>query len=290
MVDRKRAQAEFSMLLVAFIWGATFVIVKNALADIGPFLFLGLRFLIAFLVLALFSFKNLKQITPSTLAAGSWLGLFLFIGYVFQTIGLKYTSSSNAGFITGINVVLVPIITAVMSRTLPDFKIVVTVILATIGLYFMSVTGGGLNLGLGDILVLVCAFAFALHIVFVAKFSFKHNAVAITSVQILFVGIICMIIGICTEPWPRVLSLQTWSAIFITSIFATSMAFLLQNALQKYSTPTRFAIVLATEPVFAGLAGYLWGHEILSLRALFGAALILTAMLMAILFKKKAEI
>jgi drug/metabolite transporter (DMT)-like permease len=274
------------MMLVALIWGVTFVLVKNALADISPFLFLGIRFILAFLVLAIFSFKNIIKVKWSTIGAGCLLGLFLFIGYVFQTVGLQYTSSSNAGFITGVSVVLVPIMFYIKKRLWPDWQTSLTVIMAAAGLFLLSVPAGKFALGYGDLLVLVCAFGFALHIVFVSRYSHQHNAVAITGVQILFVGVLCLIIGLSTETMPRHLSPETITAIIVTSVFATSLAFLLQNYLQKFSTPTRFAVVLTSEPVFAAMAGFIWAHEILTARAYTGAALILLAMLLSILLRK----
>ncbi|MDD3268994.1 MAG: DMT family transporter [Syntrophomonadaceae bacterium] len=282
----KRLQAELSMILVACIWGTTFVIVKNALADIGPFLFLGIRFIAAFIMLAILSFSNIRRISWSTLGYGCLIGTFLLLGYTFQTVGLKYTTSSNAGFITGISVVLVPIIYAILNRTRPDLKTTITVLLATAGLYLLSFKNNDFTLAYGDFLVLICAFGFAFHIVFVDRYSYRHNPVAITGIQILFVGIVSMIIGLNCEPWPQHFSANLVSAIFITSVFATSLAFLLQNAMQKYSTPTRFAIVLTTEPLFAALAGYLWANEMLSQRAMAGAALILVSMLVSILTRK----
>ncbi|NLB88336.1 MAG: DMT family transporter [Syntrophomonadaceae bacterium] len=283
MQEKNRKIAELSMLLVALIWGTTFVIVKNALADIGPFLFLGLRFIIAFLFLALVSYKQFLKITPSTIFYGSIIGFFLFIGYVFQTIGLIYTTSSNAGFITGLSVVLVPVIYALLQKTIPNIKTIISVLLATTGLFLLSFTSNDFTLNYGDSLVLVCAFGFALHIIFVDRYSHQHNPIAITCVQILFVGLLCMGIGLATEPWPTNFTFNVIQAILVTSILATSLAFLLQNAMQKYSTPTRFAIVLATEPVFAAAAGYFWANEVLSERALIGAVLILVAMLVAII-------
>jgi drug/metabolite transporter (DMT)-like permease len=280
---RNRIGAELSMLLVAFIWGTTFVIVKNGLNDIEPFLFLGLRFILAFLVLAALAGKSILRATLATWLAGSLLGIFLFIGYTFQTIGLQYTTSSNAGFITGVSVVLVPIIDSTLKKAWPSVSTLITVVIAAAGLFLLSVPAGQFRLSYGDMLVLVCAFGFAIHIVLVDRYSHKHDVVAITAVQILFVGIVCLGIGLICETWPVKLTPNAVRAILITSILATSLAFLLQNGLQKYSTPTRIAVVLTMEPVFAAMAGYLWASELLSPRALIGAALILCSMLFAVL-------
>lgn len=282
----QRSQAEISMLIVAFIWGTTFVMTKNALADIGPFLFLGIRFMMAFILLTLLSFKSIKLIDRSALRNGIIIGLFLLIGYVFQTVGLQYTSSSNAGFITGLSVVLVPIIYSIINRRLLGASIIFTVLLAAAGLYLMSVQPGTFHLGRGDLLVLVCAIGFAMHIILVDRYSHRHNPVAITAVQILFVAVVCLLIGLIFEPFPQSFPTSVIGAIIVTAVFATTMAFLLQNAMQQYSTPTRFAIILTMEPVFAGMAGYLWGGDILTLRIIAGMALILAAMLLSILGKK----
>lgn len=285
----KRSKAELSMVIVACIWGATFVLVKNALNDIGPFLFLGLRFILAFFILVALAWSSFKKTRLATVGYGCLLGFFLFIGYVFQTVGLKYTSSSHAGFITGISVVLVPIIYAFMHRRLPELRVIITVVLAAAGLFLLSIQDDSFRLSFGDLLVLICAFGFAFHIVFVDRYSFRHNAVAITAIQILFVGVLSLAIGLIADPWPGILSARLIGALLITSVFATSLAFLLQNAMQKYSTPTRFAIVLATEPVFAALAGAIWAGERLSQRGLIGAALILVSMLISILTRKAKE-
>ena len=283
----KQTQAELGMLLVAFIWGITFVLVKNALVDIGPYLFLGIRFILAFIILAVISSDTIKMVTLPTLRDGTLLGFFLLVGYVFQTVGLQYTTASNAGFITGLSVVLVPLLYSALNRTLPTIGTICTVILAAAGLYLLSVPAGSLRLAYGDLLVLVCAFAFAGHIVFVDRLSHQHHSSAITGVQILFVGIACLILGLLYEPFPAVWTRNAMVAIFITAVFATTLAYLLQNSLQHYSTPTRIAVILTAEPVFAALAGYLWAGETFDIRGIVGAGLILLAMLLSILIRRK---
>jgi drug/metabolite transporter (DMT)-like permease len=238
------------------------------------------------LVLAALSFKDIVKIRLSTLGAGALLGLFLFIGYVFQTLGLQYTTSSNAGFITGVSVVLVPIIYAIMNKKKPSLITTITVAMATVGLFFLSIPDGSLTPTYGDSLVLICDFGFAFHIIYVDRYSHQHNALAITGVQILFVGLLCLAIAFLAEPIPARITFNAMFAIIVTSVFATAMAFLLQNYLQQFSTPTRFAVVLTTEPVFAAIAGYFWADEHLSTLAVIGAALILLAMLLSIIFRK----
>jgi drug/metabolite transporter (DMT)-like permease len=276
------------MLFVACIWGTTFVIVKNALIDIGPFWFVGIRFFLAFLVLASLSYKDIIKIRFSTLWTGGLLGIFLFIGYVFQTLGLRFTTSSNAAFITGVSVVLVPIIYSLLHKKKPSLITTITVAMAGVGLYLISVPIGTFTLTYGDSLVLISAFGFAFHIIYVDFYSHKHNPIAITGLQILFVGVLCILIGVLVEPLPNRIPFNAMFAIVVTAVLATALAFLLQNYLQKYSTPTRFAVVLTTEPVFAAVAGYFWAGEHLSPTGIIGAALILLAMLLSIVLKKKS--
>ncbi|MDD3852267.1 MAG: DMT family transporter [Syntrophomonadaceae bacterium] len=283
-----RLKADLSMLLVAFIWGTTFVIVKNALLEIGPFLYLGLRFLLAFAVLASLSPQNIGKVNRNGLATGMLMGLVLLFGYAFQTVGLQYTTSSNAGFVTGVSVVLVPIIYFSLHRRLPPPGTIVAVVSVTIGLYMLSVPDGLSSIAYGDLLILVCALCFAIHIVLVDSYSYLYNAIAITGIQILFVGLICLGIGLAIEPWPANFSVSLIAAIIITAVFATALAFLLQNALQKYSTPTRFAIVLTAEPVFAALAGFWFAGEMFSTKALIGASLILGSMIISIMSRRLA--
>ncbi len=285
-----RSKAELSMLAVAFIWGTTFVVVKDALKDIGPFLFLGLRFILAFVALALLAPAEMRKIKLSTIGFGALIGLFLLIGYVNQTVGLKFTTASNAGFITGVSVVLVPIIYALLNWRRPSSRTIITVASATVGLYLLSFQDGTIELALGDFLVLICAFGFAFHIVLVDRYSHQHNPVAITGIQILFVGIVCLAIGLIFEPRPVIISPRAFSAIIVTSIFATSLAFFVQNIMQKHSTPTRFAIVLTTEPVFAAATAYYWAGEILTRQAMAGGAIIIISMLISILTRKEKNL
>ncbi|MEN6391035.1 MAG: DMT family transporter [Syntrophomonas sp.] len=286
----KRAQAEMSMLMVSLIWGTTFVVVKIVLSEIGPFIFIGLRFVIAFAALSLLSPGSLRFFKASTWSSGFLLGFFLLLGYAFQTIGLKYTSASNAGFITGVSVVIVPIICSLIGRRWPSFRTIVTVVTAVAGLYLLFFQQPPFTLARGDLLVLVGAFGFALHIVFVDLYSHKHNAVAITAIQILLVGVFSLAVGSVVESWPRQLSHQAIGALLITSIFATALAFWVQNIMQKYSTSTRFAIVLTTEPLFAALAAWAWAGEHLTRQAWAGGGLIVLSMIISILTRREKNL
>lgn len=276
----KSLKADLYLIAVAFVWGTTFILVKDALAYIGVYTFLGIRFIAAAGFLYLMTFKILPKINWPTVKAGMVVGLFLLAGYIFQTIGLKYTTASNAGFITGLSVVMVPIIYGIYTWSLPEGNTILGVLLAAVGLFLLSVTSD-FSMSYGDILVLCCAFGFAMHIIMVGRYSAVYNPIALTIIQILFVGIVSISIGIATEPWSPVLNGPVIQALIITSVFATALAFLIQNMVQKFSTATRTALIFITEPVFAAGFAYFYAGELLTTRALIGCALIIGGMILS---------
>ncbi len=277
----KQLKADLALLAVAFVWGATFVVVQDALADITPHYFNAIRFSLAFIFLALVYWRRLKNISRNTALRGILIGIFLFLGYALQTVGLQYTSASNAGFITGLSVVLVPILTAVMLRKLPTPLAVLGVISATVGLTLLSLNQGLSNINVGDILVFFCAIAFALQIIMVGKYAPLHDSVQLAIMQIALVAVASLCFGVATENPPVALTKTVWIALLITAIPATALAFLIQNTVQKYTSPTHTAIIFAMEPVFAALTAFLVNGEVLTTKQLLGCGLILMGMLIA---------
>jgi drug/metabolite transporter (DMT)-like permease len=208
------------------------------------------------------------------------IGIFLFIGYVFQTIGLQYTTASNAGFITGLNVVIVPIFVAYYQRKFPPKTIVLGVICATLGLAMLSL-GDNLAINSGDPIVLICAFCFAAHIFLVGRFAPEVNATVLAAFQILTVAVLS---GLCTlvipQP-PMIFSGYVWFSLILTAVICTSLAFFLQSKMQQFTSASHTAIIFAAEPVFAAIFAYLLAQEILSLRGYIGAAFVLAGILIA---------
>jgi drug/metabolite transporter (DMT)-like permease len=254
--------------------------VKDALADIGPFYFLAFRFAAAFLFLGAIYHKQLIKLSRRETEAGIFIGLFLFGGYAFQTVGLKYTGAANAGFITGLSVVLVPLFHTVTSRRLPSGYLASGVLSSLTGLGLLSLNQS-LALNYGDLLVLFCAACFAGHIMMVGKFASHLDPVPLTAVQIGTVAAISLLFGALLETPPRAITGPVWTALLMTAIPATSLAFLVQNKAQKYTSAIHTAIIFTTEPVFAGLGAYILAGEVLSARQLAGCALILAGMLVA---------
>ncbi|MBA7497649.1 putative cystine transporter YijE [subsurface metagenome] len=279
----KGIQAEIYLLGIVIIWGSTFAIIKGVLDQIPTFTFLAYRFLLATLILYLIFWKRIKEnIDKTTLKKGSLIGIFLFMGYAFQTVGLKYTTATKAGFITGLSVVLVPIISHFFIKEKINRNSVIGVILAFIGLWFLNYSSS-FSFNLGDFLVLLCAVSFALHIISVGLYSKKVDYVPLVIVQLATVSVLCLLIAMVFERPELHLSysLHVWWSIVLTGVFATALAFYMQNRFQRYSTATKTAIIFSGEPIFAAVFAYLLLGEKVGLIAWIGGLLIIFGMIVS---------
>ncbi|MDQ1001842.1 drug/metabolite transporter (DMT)-like permease [Neobacillus niacini] len=293
---RKPILADISLLFVTFIWGTTFVLVQNAISLLEPFSFNGIRFLAAAVMLLLWLFiferKQLALLNLKMLASGVFIGFWLFLGYATQTIGLVYTTTSKAGFITGLSVIFVPLFSMFLLKQFPSRNAVIGVSIASIGLFLLTMTDVS-SLNIGDGFVFICAISFALQIIFTGKFSSKYPTLLLTVIQISTVAVLSILSAFIFEDWRRsfnpeiLLAQDVIVALMITSILATALAFWIQTNFQKYTTATRVALIFAMEPVFAAIAGYYWADERLSLSALVGCLLIFAGMIFAELPAKK---
>ncbi|WP_079509487.1 DMT family transporter [Mesobacillus jeotgali] len=290
--------ADLSLLFVALIWGATFVLVQNAISFLEPLSFNAVRFTIAAILLGLwliiFERHQLQKLDRKLILSGIMLGIWLFIGYAFQTLGLLYTTSSKAGFITGLSVVLVPLLMIAILKQRPGMNSIAGVIAATIGLYLLTMSDvSGLNIG--DAFVLICAAGFALHIVFTGKFSSSFPTLILTTVQIFTVAALSAVSSVLFEDWQRafqpdvIFSANVITALLITSVLATALAFFIQTNFQKHTTATRVALIFAMEPVFAAITAYFWAEERLAYSALVGCGMIFAGMILAELPAGKFE-
>lgn len=264
---------------VAVVWGATFIMVKDAVSLYPLYAFLALRFAIAVVALIALFPRVFSRFVPGTLRVGVLAGLFLCAGYVFQTWGLQGTTASKAAFITGMFVVITPFMQAVIMRRLPGWATAVGAIVAVSGLWLLSAAdGGGWNTG--DTRVLICAVAYSAHMIVLGSLGGKHDAGALTLVQLAVTAVVCGAISLATEPIALPGSGSVWIALLITGILASAVAFAIQTYAQRTIPPARTALILISEPAFGGLFGWLAG-EALGVRGLAGAALILGGMVLA---------
>jgi drug/metabolite transporter (DMT)-like permease len=283
--------AHLLLLGVVAVWGATFVLVKDALDDASPLLFNLLRMTLAALALAIVNRRQLRQITRPTLAAGAVVGLFLATGYQFQTAGLARTTAAKSAFITGLVVVFVPLLTAIpgirpANAHAPRAAALLGAALAFAGLLFLTTPPGTTasniftSIGLGDLLTLLCALAFAGHLLSLAHTSPRVPIAQLATLQIAFAALVMAITLPLGGRLYLTLTPRLILALAITSLLATAAAFTIQSWAQQHLPPTHTALLLTLEPVFAWLVSFLFLHERLSHRSLAGAALILAGILL----------
>jgi len=269
------------------IWGAAFVLIKNALADISPLLFNAIRMSLAAMVLAVVFHRELTRFTASSLRSGFLVGVFLFLGNELQTVGLKYTTPSKSAFLTGVSIVLVPVFLALFWRRRISRWVWLGVALAFIGLYLLTIpafAGTGLNLSSmsrGDLLTLASAVVFGFHIIFVGHASQSHPWRQIAVLQIAVTAFLM----ICTVPLAEKVYV-VWSpaviwGIVITGSLSLALAFAVQAWAQQFTPATHTALIFSLEPVFAWVTSFLFLGERLGTRAGLGAFCILAGVLIS---------
>jgi drug/metabolite transporter (DMT)-like permease len=278
---------ELALVGVALIFGATFTVVKDAVARMPPFLFIGIRFALAAGVLAIVG--AFRGLTKRDARLGAITGLALFAGYAFQTVGLQYTTASNAGFITGMFVVFTPVIGAIVFRRLPSSASSLGVILAAGGLVLLAMPSG-FHLRKGDAMEVMTAIAFAAHILLIARLGKDIPALRFAAIQIATTAVLALVWSIGAEHRLGHPDAGTWGGIVLTGVLATAVAFLVQTRAQQEIPPTRTAVILTGEPVFAGVFGYWIAGDRLMARGYIGAVLILAGILVAELFAPAEEV
>jgi len=293
--------AHILLLAVVFVWGTTFVLIKDALADASPLLFNLLRMALAFVALAIVNHRQLRHISGHALFSGLIVGTFLAAGYQFQTAGLARTTPAKSAFITGLVVVFVPLFTIMpalrsTSTSPPRWTTAIGALLAFFGLLLLTTPTGTsfhnifVSIGRGDLLTLACAMAFAGHLLALAHTSHRVPTGQLATLQI---GVAALLMAITLPlggtPYisitPRLLI-----ALAVTSLLATAAAFTIQSWAQQHLPPTHTAVLLTLEPVFACLTSFLVLHEHLGRRALLGATLILAGIALTELLSATAPL
>jgi drug/metabolite transporter (DMT)-like permease len=280
-LSRHHLRAELSLAGVTIIWGTTFVLVKAALEDVSPILFLAIRFALAAIVLLILyraTHSSLRLFRhPKAGVAGLLAGACLALGYLFQTVGLQYTSPSKSAFITSLCVVLVPLLSLIVYRSVPGVGEILAIGVAMSGMWLLTAPETGTGWNAGDLLTLAAATAFAAHVLVLARYAPVIGFAPISLLQVC--GAAAAFAG--TFFWlerPRIiLSPAVIAAILITAVFCTALAFTIQAWAQQQTTASRTALIFALEPISAAATSYMILGEILSRSAAAGAALILAA-------------
>ena len=276
-MKNKKYLAQILLVFVTLIWGATFIIVKDALNDAGPFAFGTLRFTIAGILTLVIVNKSIFTLTKTEIIGGLICGFCLFCGYAFQNFGLMQTSASKSAFITSVSVLMVPIILYLFNIQKIKMKVWFAVVLATIGLYFLLDPRDGM-MNWGDILTFGCALGFAVHIIFQGYYVKKNvRVLPFFLIQAWVVVGLSFINSLLFEPIFAIWSPRLISALLVTGIAATFIAILLMIWAQQILNPSETAIIFSLEPVFATVFAIIFAGEILGLWGYIGGGLIVLA-------------
>jgi drug/metabolite transporter (DMT)-like permease len=274
----KEFKADFSLLIVTLIWGASYPLMSLVVKGIPPFSFLVIRYLISGIILAVICGGKLKKINKATIKAAVFVGGTLGIGCSFQLFGLLYTTPSKSGFITGLSVVFVPVFMGFMYKKLPDKKTILGVILSLLGLWLISIKQGVMDINFGDILTIGCAAVFALQIISVDKFAKEVDVMLLTCLEMFIIGIMSIPPAIVIDKFNITFDLFTLAAMGFMIIFGTIVAHSVQNKMQPLTNPSHAAIIYLAEPVFGAIFSSFLG-DVLTGKALMGCLLILGGMI-----------
>jgi drug/metabolite transporter (DMT)-like permease len=268
-----------AMISIAAVWGSSFVVMKDSLERQNVFSFLSSRFILAALLMFLYKPGVFRGLTKKFIYRGIIAGILLGGGYIFQTYGLTKTTVSNTGFITGLYLVFTPLISLIILKR-HVLKIQwLAVVIATIGLFFISYNG--VTIGLGEILVLISAFIYGAHFVALGEWSDGKNTYALTFIQVATVAALTSIFAF-KDGFQVAPDSTVWLAILYTAFFATFIGFLIQTKAQSVMSATVASVLLATETPFAVFFGLYFHSDPLTLRIITGGSLVMAAMALVI--------
>jgi drug/metabolite transporter (DMT)-like permease len=276
--------APWALLTVSAAWGFSFVVMKDAIERQSVNNFLFTRFTVAVLVMILIRPQMIRQLNKDLLLRGGLAGIFLGLGYIAQTLGLERTGAAITGFITGLYVVLTPVIASfVLKEKITPF-VWRCIALATVGLALLSIRG--FSVGVGEMFVLASAFLFAAHIIALSKWSSGRDVYAMTVVQL---SVCAILAGIASafEGYSLPPDTGVWNVVIFTAVFATAIAFIVQTWSQAHMSATKVAVILTMEVVFAAAFAIVFGGEVLKPQAAIGGVLVIVAMYLIVLKEQK---
>ena len=291
---RTSLKADLAILSITVIWGSSFVLMKNTVHVMGVFAYLTMRFAVAAAILAILFHKPMRTVKPVNVFHGFIIGVFLAAGMSLQVTGLKFVSASTSAFVTGMNVVMVPILSALILRKRPPLEAVAGVLMATAGLFIL--TGGcSESWNLGDTLTVICAFCFSLQIIFIDKFNAHTDPRQTSVIQMVTATLLYGSIWFFFEPGKVCLTWPVTLVVLYTGALGTAFAFAVQTIAQGYTSPTRTALIISCEPVFGALFAFVvpgtdGTTETLTLAMVAGSLLILGGTLLSELNGKECEL
>ena len=302
MKNKKQMEADLMLILVTLCWGVSYYLMDISLGDMDPLTLNAHRFLGAFLIAAIISWKKIKTVNKTTLKYSVLVGIALVFVYIGATFGVKYTSLSNSGFLCAMTVVFTPLISRIFLKQKQDRKVLTAVLMCFVGIALLtlkddfSINKGNLK---GDLLCLMCAFAYAIDLLLTEK-AVSHeevDAYQLGVFQLGVTGVFNLIMAFITEQPHLPSTPSIWGAVLFLAVFCTGVAFVVQPVAQQYTTAAHTGVIFALEPVFAAVVAVIFAHEILSVKSYLGAFLMVASVIvMEIDFgsirkrKKEAEV
>ena len=284
MKVNKQMKADFMLLMVTLCWGVSYYLMDICLGDMDPFTLNSYRFLGAFLIAIVFSWKKVKKVNKATLKYSLAVGLALVVVYFGATFGVKYTTLSNSGFLCALTVVFTPVIAWIFLKQKPNKKLSLVVLICFIGIALLTLKSDfsiNTNNIKGDVLCILGAVAYAVDLLLTEK-AVSHeevDAYLLGVFQLGVTGTINLVMACIIEKPDLPSSPQVWGSVIFLAVFCTGVAFIVQPIAQQYTTASHTGVIFALEPVFAAIVAAVFAGEILSVRAYFGAALMLASIL-----------
>ena len=278
-LNMNERKGEFLVGLALALRASSLLFGKIAMRTMGPFLTIGLRFTIAFILIAVLFRRNLTKVDAKTLLHCAEIGIFFFLAMVFEMYGLQTTASSVTAFLEGSVVVMVPAITCILQKKLPDRLTVISAVIALIGVGFLTLTGDRLGFTTGELLVLGGTFWYSVSVIVTDKAAKNDDLMAVAIYQLLFIAIFAYIGAFIFEEIRLPQSGQEWGAVLALAVICSGVGFTIQPFGQKYTTPERAGILAVFNPLTAAVLGVIFLHERMTGSMLLGAALILISIL-----------
>lgn len=274
----KQLKADLMLILVTLFWGVSYLLIDISFSEINVFTLNALRFLIAFIAAGILAFPKLKTVNRITLKYSALLGAVLLVVYIGATYGVRYTSLSNAGFLCALTVVITPVLAFIFQRKKPDKKLLIAVVMCLVGIGLLTLNEQ-LRPALGDILCILCAFAYAVDLLITENAVKKEeiNAFQLGVFQLGFTGIYNLVLAFFVENPVLPKTPKVWVAVLFLAVFCTGAAFIIQVLAQQYTSASHVGVIFSLEPVFAGIVAFAFAGEVLTIRAYFGAILLISS-------------
>lgn len=276
---KAQLKADLLLISVAMFWGASCLLTKIGIGEIKEFNLIALRFIIAFVLSSLVFIKKLKNIDLKTVKYAAILAVILFIVFAFMTFGVNYTTVSNAGFLTCLAGIFIPIISYVFLRQKQEPKIIFCIFLSFLGIYLLTVNIN-VRFNIGDLLCILCSLSFAIYIIFTGTLAKRVDSLLLGILQLGFAGLYSLVFSFMFESPMLPTTSQSWFVVLTLSIFCTAFGFIVQTAVQKDTTATHTGLIFSLEPGFATVFAIIFMDEFLTLRGYIGEVILFFSILL----------